>query len=36
MIRNSWYVAGLSRNFKYKLDKKIVTALPIVMWRTQD
>ena len=36
MIRNSWYVAGLSRNFKYKLDKKIITALPIVMWRTQD
>ena len=36
MIRNSWYVAGLSRNFKYKLEKKIITALPIVMWRAQD
>jgi phenylpropionate dioxygenase-like ring-hydroxylating dioxygenase large terminal subunit len=36
MIRNSWYVAGLSRNFKYRLEKKIITALPIVMWRTQD
>lgn len=35
MIRNSWYVAGLSRNFKYKLEKKVVTGLPIVMWRTQ-
>lgn len=36
MIRNSWYVAGLSRNFKYQLEKKIITALPIVMWRTQE
>ena len=35
MIRNSWYVAGLSRNFKYRLEKKVITALPIVMWRTQ-
>ena len=36
MIRNSWYVVGLSRNFKYKLEKKIVTGRPIVMWRTQE
>ena len=36
MIRNTWYVAGLSRNFKYKLEKKIITAMPIVMWRAQD
>jgi vanillate O-demethylase monooxygenase subunit len=36
MIRNSWYVADFSRNFKYKLEKKIITNLPIVMWRTQD
>ncbi len=35
MIRNSWYVAGLSRSFKYRLEKKIITALPIVMWRDQ-
>ena len=36
MIRNSWYVVGLSRSFKYKLEKKIVTERPIVMWRTQE
>jgi vanillate O-demethylase monooxygenase subunit len=36
MIRNSWYVAGLARSFRYRLEKKIITALPIVMWRTQD
>jgi vanillate O-demethylase monooxygenase subunit len=35
MIRNSWYVADLSRNFRYKLEKKIITGLPIVMWRNQ-
>ncbi len=36
MIRNAWYVAGLARNFKYKLEKRTITALPIVMWRTQE
>jgi phenylpropionate dioxygenase-like ring-hydroxylating dioxygenase large terminal subunit len=36
MIRNTWYVAGLSRNFKYALEKKVITGLPIVMWRTQE
>ena len=36
MIRNSWYVAGFARDFKYKLEKKIIAGLPIVMWRTKD
>lgn len=36
MIRNSWYVAGLSPDFKYKLEKTVTTALQIVMWRAQD
>jgi len=35
MIRNTWYVAGLGRSFKYQLAKKSITGLPIVMWRTQ-
>ncbi len=36
MIRNTWYVAGLARSFTYKLEKKVITGRPIVMWRTQD
>jgi vanillate O-demethylase monooxygenase subunit len=36
MIRNSWYVVDFSRNFKFKLEKKVITGLPIVMWRTQE
>jgi vanillate O-demethylase monooxygenase subunit len=35
MIRNTWYVADLARNFRFKLEKKIITGLPIVMWRNQ-
>ena len=34
MIRNSWYVADFGRNFKFELQKKVITGLPIVMWRT--
>ncbi len=33
MIRNSWYVADFGRNFKFELQKKVITGLPIVMWR---
>ena len=36
MIRNSWYVVDYSRNFRFKLEKKVVTGLPTVMWRTQE
>ncbi|MBD5655211.1 MAG: aromatic ring-hydroxylating dioxygenase subunit alpha [Candidatus Eremiobacteraeota bacterium] len=36
MIRNTWYVAGFTRNFHYKLEKKVIAGRPIVMWRTTD
>lgn len=36
MIRNSWYVADFGRNFKFELQKKVITGLPIVMWRNLD
>jgi vanillate O-demethylase monooxygenase subunit len=36
MIRNTWYVAGFTRDFGYDLQKKIVTGRPIVMWRTRE
>ena len=29
MIRNSWYVAGLSRDFKYKLEKKVIKGFQL-------
>lgn len=35
MIRNTWYVAGLTRDFTYKLEKRVIAGRPIVMWRTQ-
>jgi vanillate O-demethylase monooxygenase subunit len=36
VIRNTWYVVGLSRSFHYAPAKKIVTGLPIVMWRRRE
>lgn len=36
MIRNTWYVAGLTRNFKFKLEKKVIAGRAIVMWRAPD
>lgn len=36
MIRNSWYCAGPSRSFKFKLQKKVITGLPLVLWRGLD
>lgn len=36
MIRNTWYVADFSRNVRYSLQKKVITSLPIVMWRNAE
>jgi nitrite reductase/ring-hydroxylating ferredoxin subunit len=36
MIRNSWYMAGPARSFKFALQKKVITGLPLVMWRGID
>jgi vanillate O-demethylase monooxygenase subunit len=36
MIRNTWYVAGLTRNFRYELEKKVIAGRAIVMWRSAE
>jgi vanillate O-demethylase monooxygenase subunit len=36
MIRNSWYVAGMSTEFVRELRKRVIAGLPMVMWRADD
>jgi len=39
MIRNAWYVAGLSDQFPVnptKPQKRVLTGTPLVMWRNHD
>ena len=37
VVRNSWYVAGLSKDFpKESLSGHVIAKRPIVMWRTKD
>jgi vanillate O-demethylase monooxygenase subunit len=37
VVRNSWYVAGLSRDFpKETLSGHVIAKRPIVIWRTKD
>ena len=37
VIRNSWYVAGLSKDFpKETLSGHVIAKRPIVIWRTKD
>jgi phenylpropionate dioxygenase-like ring-hydroxylating dioxygenase large terminal subunit len=36
VIRNAWYVAALTRDLNYELEKKVIAGRPIVMWRTRE
>ncbi len=37
VVRNSWYVAGLSKDFpKETLSGHVIAKRPIVIWRTKD
>lgn len=37
VVRNAWYVAGLSADFpKEKLTGQVIAKRPLVIWRTKD
>ena len=37
LVRNAWYVAGLSHEFPpQQLQGQVIAEKPLVMWRTAD
>ncbi|HYZ39963.1 MAG TPA: Rieske 2Fe-2S domain-containing protein, partial [Stellaceae bacterium] len=37
LVKNAWYVAGLSREFScQRLHGQVIAAKPLVLWRTAE